>query len=824
MQVLPSLPHGGPQEERSRRLLQRDQPFDRPLPPLPKEREFVVPMDVRAQEEVYQEKLAAQTDELAFLKKYVERILNQLRRVLVKHNELEQLQQLCDPIALQADDDGSAPLPSPPWFTSKEYMSPLFAAYESRIKELEATVDKHKRDLDAFVGHADALARDNERLQHELSVTMDKLVLQSDVPVAMRSGVDFFTDQRKPDVNINDQLADLNERIELLMSENSLLVEQASLQETELDDFRRDVAERDTQLLTMSQNFNQATLAIQELRDTTDHMKHDKQRAEAQVQQFAATIAQLEAQKETILAHVQSHKDAVVKYELQVQEYEHRLTQIKAANEQKQSTVTKRYQGVCERLRELTSALDGKDKQLEQLQEIYNATSHELEMVKSDCEGMLKVMQSMEKQLGEYASREDAVTELERASQERAQAVILERDQAKAKETQCRREIARLTEQKRVATAEYLKLQDESVEKLRRKSDLYDTARILKIRRLENELAYRSDELKHAQTTIVTLKMQLENAMRLHVDAERSLRDLTTQSEARVAVFQDKFEHMVARVASSELVRDEALAKETQIAATLTAKELQFERVLAEVQEKWQIEKDQRGGLERELEVRRAEVREAHEALAAKERHVAAMTKELHDVRSDVSAKQKYQIDMYVQQIRELKARLDQVETELVRAKNETTKMEHMLRMDHQRMEGRFKSEMDVSASRLSRLKDEKARVESQLQEIQARHASYGSKLIALEQELAEAHHQCSQMQMHVEEAERKASDVGAQLAMLLATQHQHMRHDVELKSALDRTRLEKARLERELSVLRKTPSSDMSSMQKALAIESRAS
>ncbi|KDO35511.1 hypothetical protein SPRG_00358 [Saprolegnia parasitica CBS 223.65] len=811
MQVLPSLPQGGPQEARSRRLLQRDQPFDRPLPPLPKERDFVVPSDFRAQEEAYQEKLAAQTDELAFLKKYVERILNQLRRVLVKHNELEQLQQLCDPIALQADDDGSAPLPSPPWFTSKEYMSPLFAAYESRIKELEATVDKHKRDLDAFVGHADALARENERLQHELSVTMDKLVLQSDVPASMRSGVDFFTDQRKPDMSVNDTLADLNERIELLMSENSLLVEQASLQETELDEFRRDVAERDAQLLTMSQNFNQATLAVQELRDTNDHMKHDKQRAEAQVQQFAATIAQLEAQKESILAHVQSHKDAVAKYELQVQEYEHRLAQIKAANEQKQNVVTKRYQGVCDRLRELTSALDGKDKQLEQLQELFNATSHELDMVKSDCEGMLKVMQSMEKQLGEYASREDAVTELERASQERAQAAILERDQAKAKETQCRREIARLTEQKRVAASEYLKLQDESVEKLRRK--------------LENELAYRSDELKHAQTTIVTLKMQLENAMRLHVDAERSLRDLTTQSEARVAAFQDKFEHMVARVASSELARDEALAKENQSAASLVAKELQFERVLAEVQEKWQMERDQKGGLERELEVRRAEVREANEALAAKERHVVSMTKELHDVRSEVSAKQKYQIDMYVQQIRELKARLDQVETELVRAKNENTKMEHMLRMDHQRMEGRFKSEMDVSASRLSRLKDEKARVESQLQEVQARHASYGSKIIALEQELAEAHHQCSQMHMHVEEAERKASDVGAQLAMLLATQHQHVRHDVELKSALDRTRLEKARLERELSVLRKTPmSSESSSMQKALLIESRGS
>ncbi|RHY13635.1 hypothetical protein DYB36_011906, partial [Aphanomyces astaci] len=122
---------GGPQEERSRRLM-RDPMMDAPT----KEREFVLPVDFRMQEETYQEKFAAQHEEITFLKTYIEKLLNQLRRVLVKHNELEQLQTLCDPTTTHVADDGEDSMTPPPWFTSKEYMSPLFAAYEGRIKEL----------------------------------------------------------------------------------------------------------------------------------------------------------------------------------------------------------------------------------------------------------------------------------------------------------------------------------------------------------------------------------------------------------------------------------------------------------------------------------------------------------------------------------------------------------------------------------------------------------------------------------------------------------------------------------------------------------------
>ncbi|ETV67498.1 hypothetical protein, variant 2 [Aphanomyces astaci] len=606
---------GGPQEERSRRLM-RDPMMDAPT----KEREFVVPVDFRMQEETYQEKFAAQHEEITFLKTYIEKLLNQLRRVLVKHNELEQLQTLCDPTTTHVADDGEDSMTPPPWFTSKEYMSPLFAAYEGRIKELESTCDKHRKDLDAFVAHATSLTSENDRLNQELTTALEKLIMHAEAPSSGGRGSSDFFATLTPVDSTADQLAEMNERLDFLMSENNLLAEQRSLVETELDECQRDIHDRDDQLLAMSHNFNQATVAIQELRDSCDHLKLEKQKCEVQVQQFAATIAQLEAQKETIASRVTGLQANVATYLNQIEEYERTISNVKAASEQKQLLVTKRYQGVCERLRELTTALDAKHKQVDEWQERHRGVVSELDLVKHDCEAMVKVMQNMEKQLNEYAAREEAVAELERSTVHKAHEAALERDQALAKEAQCRREIARLLEQKQLAASEYLKATDSAVDKLRRK--------------LEGEVQHRADELKHAQAVIVTLKMQLETAFRTQQDAEKHVQECVAQGETRHQVFLDQHKQLADRVAVAEQLRDEAVAAESRLASVLAAKDGQFQKTVAELQDKLAVEHEHLSGLQRELDVRRSEIREALESNAAKDKQVACLTKEVADVRT----------------------------------------------------------------------------------------------------------------------------------------------------------------------------------------------
>ncbi|RHZ09734.1 hypothetical protein DYB31_004663, partial [Aphanomyces astaci] len=319
----------------------------------------------------------------------------------------------------------------------------------------------------------------------------------------------------------------------------------------------------------------------------------------------------------------------------QIEEYERTISNVKAASEQKQMLVTKRYQGVCERLRELTTALDAKHKQVDEWQERHRGVVSELDLVKHDCEAMVKVMQNMEKQLNEYAAREEAVAE--------------------------------------------------------------------------------------------------------------------------------------------------AVAAESRLASVLAAKDGQFQETVGELQDKLAVEHEHLSGLQRELDVRRSEIREALESNAAKDKQVACLTKEVADVRSEWNQKHKYQLDMYSQQVRDLKARLDMADGEVMKLKHDSAKTEHALRLEHSRMDAKYKTELEVASHRASRLKDDKTRVEAHLSEVHAKQSQYATK------------------------AERKSADVAAQLKLVLATQQQNLRADVEVKSALDRVKLEKARLEREVAVLRKS-------------------
>lgn len=157
---------GGPQAERSRRIesqayLQEPLPSFPGLPPAPasapaaaggsrpdRPAAFLdapgVDSGAPARASGYVE-TARLTDERDFLRKYVERLLAQLRSLLHKYGELERLKVLADPnFVVGGEDDiaevarsGTAQLNlQAPWLTAPEYTNPLFQAYDLKIQDL----------------------------------------------------------------------------------------------------------------------------------------------------------------------------------------------------------------------------------------------------------------------------------------------------------------------------------------------------------------------------------------------------------------------------------------------------------------------------------------------------------------------------------------------------------------------------------------------------------------------------------------------------------------------------------------------------------------
>jgi len=180
------LGDGGPQAERSRRIeaqayLQEPLPSFPGLPPAPAsgsaassgsrpDRDAAF-LDVAgadggapARASGYVES-ARLTDERDFLRKYVERLLSQLRSLLHKYGEVERLKVLADPNFVVGDEDnataatrgGTAQLNlQAPWLTAPEYTNPLFQAYDLKIQDLV-------RDCASLTCHGCEVYRDQKR-------------------------------------------------------------------------------------------------------------------------------------------------------------------------------------------------------------------------------------------------------------------------------------------------------------------------------------------------------------------------------------------------------------------------------------------------------------------------------------------------------------------------------------------------------------------------------------------------------------------------------------------------------------------------------------
>lgn len=191
-----------------------------------------------------------------------------------------------------------------------------------------------------------------------------------------------------------------------------MLMEQVSLQDDEINAMKKELADRDQQLQAMEQNFSEATTAIRELRDSCVRLRDEKQHCEKQLQHYATAIAQLESTKDIHTQRIEAAQVDKSSLENQLAEYETLLNNAKKNALRRDDQYSTRYQNVCSRLRDLNAVIEAKDKQLEEAQEKVSVLQAEIESVRQDCEGMLGVMNSMEKQLNQYSDREDAVAEV----------------------------------------------------------------------------------------------------------------------------------------------------------------------------------------------------------------------------------------------------------------------------------------------------------------------------------------------------------------------------------------------------------------------------
>ncbi|RLN85313.1 hypothetical protein BBJ28_00016455 [Nothophytophthora sp. Chile5] len=644
----------GPQAERSRRIETQAYLQERPPLLLPERRK---PVEVAPASACVSSACCADRsrlgDECEFLRKYVERLLGQLRSLLQRNGELDRLKALTD---VNNETEGSTAERLAPWLTSSEYTNPLLLAYDLKIQELVRpgvflTQGKARKHREKMVLRMQQEPRDVHGMNDDL------LNLQEN----------------------GEYLQEINERIDVLMAENNMLMEQVSLQDDEMGAMKKELTDRDQQLQVMGHNFNDATLALQELRDACKQVGEEKTHCERQLQRYAASIAQLESAKESILGQVEAARTDRSELENQLAEYETLLEKLKKSSERKDESFSERYQSVCVRLRELTNAVEQKEKAVDELQHRNDALQSELEAVRQDCEGMLNVLNSMEKQLTQYCAREDAVAE------------------------------------------------EETLSAVTRKHEADQSSREQEIRTLNAELT--------------ELRAKMDVAARNQKEADKKLADALRRS------------------------KDSAVA------------------------------------FERELEMRRTEAREAKDESEEQHRKVQLLNDQLNKVKADCASRYTNEFELLHQQNRDLKAQAAELEYKLSQAKKEATSALDASRNERERGEVRLIAEVESLKGRIQSLSDERKRADKSRQETEARSSVLSLQVQQLSRDLSDAKELLLEQEHTCEDSDRKVSELSLQLTAALSKQQQFYRQERELRTALERLTLEKARTEREATL-----------------------
>jgi chromosome segregation ATPase len=213
------------------------------------------------------------------------------------------------------------------------------------------------------------------------------------------------------------------------------------------------------------------------------------------------------------------------------------------------------------------------------------------------------------------------------------------------------------------------------------------------------------------------------------------------------------------------------------------------------------LQQDKASTLERELEIRRSEVREAKDSIEEKHQKIQMLNEQLGKVKADCSTRFASELDVLHQQNRELKLQAEKLEYKLSQMKKEAVSTLESAQNERERAEVRFIAEIESLKGRVQSLKDERSRIEKARQETESRCGVLSMQIQQLTRELSDSKELLYEHEHACDDSDRKVTELSSQLTLAMSKQQQLYRQERELRSALERMTLDHARAEREARV-----------------------
>eukprot|EP00929_Paragymnodinium_shiwhaense_P050051 TRINITY_DN25230_c0_g1_i1.p1 TRINITY_DN25230_c0_g1~~TRINITY_DN25230_c0_g1_i1.p1 ORF type:complete len:690 (-),score=244.88 TRINITY_DN25230_c0_g1_i1:215-2284(-) len=464
----------------------------------------------------FQEQLFRLQQEKRELEEYADKVTKELRRYQSARPT---------PPPARAEDD----TPLPPWATNMQMMSPLLFAYEERIAELEAVVERSV----TLAEQSQALTKENDSLRAELQDRTEQLRnAQLMAPMAREDGA------------AGGRLEELQDLYRLSVEQNEALAQQNQLLKVQLDRMQQSL------VVCQQQIRDSQARAVESGRAQTMH----QERADAVTQQRSIAEQRLEQVTAELVEEVRLREQLQV----QNQGLQHDLK----LQGQSLDLSKKSFQDRCELAKEeearlttdLTRATQAErdhrqkllalETELSQVSEQLYQARNESDATKQEAIQMIKLIESLEKKLRDVEERTDQANSLLAEREAQVSELTLEKDYWTSAEQAAKRQAERVNSRFE-GEIETLKQQKDS------QAESLQSSHKTTVAELEERLRKSEQSASETQTKLELVSKQrtweaasLERQTSLHASEKSRLQeDLEEAHQVRLRLERHADEH-----------------------------------------------------------------------------------------------------------------------------------------------------------------------------------------------------------------------------------------------------------------------------------------
>lgn len=336
-----------------------------------------------------------------------------------------------------------------------------------------------------------------------------------------------------PFAPLNAEVAsEMNERVDILMSENALLLEQKTLLRSELEQHQEELSQRTAELQDLAGKLKMYGREIQTLRGQVNELENDRNELGAKLIKRSEIVAKVEAEKEEMAEqHAQMQRKTGAS-DLAINDLKKQLKALLTKSEEESFTYMRKTKIAEDRVRELHMQLLKSTQDLESSQDTLRKLRREYQGTRQDAEGMLQVMSGLERQISDYSAREAELERRMKENKDLLETALIAKDQAVAREEHCRREIERLNSERKRFSAERQREIDAAIEVATMRAETHMRHLVTEMEdlviktsqtQLDNEFA--TKEYKQNKETIEKLTKLLEEDRRSSFTIAKSLEE-----------------------------------------------------------------------------------------------------------------------------------------------------------------------------------------------------------------------------------------------------------------------------------------------------------